>query len=487
MLTIQIKEGNISPVVETTQEYIFEIIENQSKTTTRTTRLNAFNNLNSSYSFSINLSPELRDITSPFSNKFSNLSNNVDNFINNERLYKEEEDILKEYKKKFFDKDKNENKIIKLLNNTFILNKKTNIRTIKNKSINNLNYYLDNFMTTEILTSTSFIPFNEILHFPGTHIFNRQNNRWENAGALYVLYNMYEKIFKTGLSDAELSKFIYKLLYPITHNSYIKYFSGMRLDPFDLILKIEKRIDITNFTGIKVDKIDIGKNVRNESNVLKDKININDTTTNIFADSFQHFSNVKPIFTKKIDKTDIIKQDSLTNTPFTINGKITKQTKKVFIALESPISLKNSQINLGWLNNDDKKNIIPFNDLDIKNINSNVDSLDFIKNKTAKIIEKNENDEIISIKYEKSFNDEIITKINDVIINTQVIKAGFFNSLPISLQQKQEIVKVQKDNLIQSKNKIIESIIIDEKYSVSGFDAENIIKKDSIAYLGIKE
>jgi len=487
MLTIQIKEGNISPVVETTQEYIFEIIEKQSRITTRTTRLNSFININNSYSFSINLSPELRDIISPFSNKFSNLDNNVDNFINNEKLYEEEKDILKTYKKIFLDRDKNENKVINLLNSDFILNKKTSIRNVQNKSINSLNYYLDNFIIHEILTSDTFIPFNEILRFPDTHVFNKQNNRWETSGALYILYNMYEKMFKVGLSQVEQNKFIYKLLYPITHNSYIKYFSGMRLDPFDLILKIEKRIDISNFTGIKFDKIDLGKNIRNEVNVINDKITINDTTTATFSDSFRDFSNIKPIFTKKIENINVVKKDSLTNTAFTINGKITKQTKKVFINLENPIPFKNNQINLGWLNNDDKKNITPFNDMNIKNINSNVNSLEFIKNKIAKIIEKNENNEIINIKYEKSFDDVIITKINDVIVDTQIIKSGFFNSLTISLQEKQKIVKIQKESLIQTKNKVVESITLDEKYPASGFDTENFIKKDSIAYLGIKE
>lgn len=487
MLTIQIKENNITPFVETTQEYIFERIENQSKITTRTTRLNGFSNINNSYSFSINLSPALRDITSPFSNKFSNLENNVDNFINNEKLYKEEEEILKEYKKKFLDKNKNENKTIKLLNDTFILNKKTNLRNIKDKSINNLNYYLDNFMTAEILSTNSFMPFNEILHFPASHIFNIQKKRWENPGALYMLHNMYEKIFKFGLNETEHAKYIYKILYPITHNSYIQYFSGMRLDPFDILLKVEKRNDIYDFTGIKFDKIDIGLNAQNESNVISDKITIKDISTNTFMDSYQSFSNIKPIFTKKVEKVITIKKDLLTNTQFNINGKLTKQIKKIFVNTENPIPFKNNEINLGWLNNNDKKAIIPFNDLNLKNINSNSEPLDFIKNKTTKIIEKNENNEIINIKYEKSFDDVIITKINNDIIDTQLVKSGFFNSLPISLQQKQQIVKIQKDNLIQTKNKIIESIIIDEKYSTSGFDSENLIKKDSISYLGIKE
>ena len=489
MITVNIEPNTITPFVESNQLINFKIESNyyvkNSKLynprlagkkalqiTSRITQINPIAEDTYSYHFSLKLSPELNEISSPNLKSFSNFreQENFHQYVSNfktpivfeweERIFKDTSDVFTSIdNQSFLNEDnawdevyKNNYTIIKkLMSNTY--GKKSSICNLKNPSIRGLNDDLKIKLPRQYFENL----FNDtITGYSSPTIYNSKIGIWESTSVLKILNNYWEKIL-LNLNDQERYSFIAKVLYPIMSNSNLNnfYFGGY-LEPFkirDILFFKSKTKDI--LTGLKMDLAN--SNTQIAKNVVKEYVDYTQveavTTTVLNANVFHEISNS---FTNQEDVNiyhkPFIKQYSYkiaqrnfeTKTPFDLNGRRTKKKNIVLTNLENPYPLYfENSMNLNYSNSAiEETPLQPF---------------DEDKKTAKKYSERYENNNV-------SFYDNITNEVKENIITN--LSNQLFN-------QKNILIGEDKIQYLACGNDIDKSV--------------NSIGRDSITYIGLKE
>jgi hypothetical protein len=488
MLTINIKQGERTPFIETTKgvTYILEEVTSETPAQTGTTTIDSTKKIINTYNVVLKVTPAISGGTQTQSNTASSLID-IEKFNKKITFFE-----INEASETFFNNENvnfnftaqqinsdNEliDKFVKYLQqyrDMHIERSSTTIRNIQKIKTHDINYYLNNFSDQFFAKPTNFVPFNEFTDdYPMPTIYNSVNNRFEESSVMKILNNYYERVLLNIDANVRIN-YIYKINYPLKKNGNIKYFNGAYLDPFEVRKQIDDKKE-KYFTGIKGVKMF----VNNFAN------NIINTQNSVFFDSAQNFSDEIQVKSEVIvNKFEDVKYNVDTNSIFDRNKKVTNFRKKIIKSLQEKKTINKKQINLGFVNDNNNDIIKPFYDFQTKS--EELDTLQKVY--TKKIIKKDQNNKIISINYQKSLTESIeIYNENNVLIEQHVIKKSFWDNINPNLNEIVQDSIISSIKKLQDNSNIISILNQDIEYGSAGFVVENNINVDSKVYTGLKE
>jgi hypothetical protein len=485
MITATVKIDRITPFVESEFGVNFILDDNESlNATTRSSEINRESNAINTYHTTLNVNPVISVNNQGQSNKFSNLIDiNKLNKKIEDASFSQIDDVSFNNENVIFNFSKNQidndieltnifRKQLSEYNNMHLIKTSTTIKNIRKKNYFDINYNINNFLTTDFQKSITFTPFNEYIDdYPRPTILNQIEDRFEESGVIKILNNYYERVL-LSLNANVRNNYIYKINYPLKYNSNVKYFNGAYLDPLEVRKTIEDKKG-KFFTGITSKKM--------FTNIFESDV-IN-TQNNSFFDSPQTFSGIQIPTTVLSNNFQTSRFDVNTNSVFNIAGRLTQLRAKRIKNLQDKKIIKRKQINLGYVNIDHNDKIKPFYDFPTTD-----DEVIYLKSVYLKKIIKVTGDKISSISYESDVTEsvEIFDNETNTLLEQYIIKESFWNNIPSALNDicQQHIIRART---LQDKKRIVSVLKKDTKFANAGFITENELGFDSRVYTGIKE